>query len=187
MLTVSGSLAGCPARPPRPPAAAETPTADASERANPNDGLLFAEELVDGLLKRTEQVAPADTKGAPAKDAGTAPAPAPVKPTDVGEPPIKATPTAADMKSANAACNKLCERGTVCVGKLIDANEARVRRPSEAKKRLADNELMCRDDCDDRMSRARSLDEVVATATKCVKAPDCEAFMRCVEQFFEDD
>ena len=210
LFVIAGLLWGCQAQPAAPAKVPTPEPARDADTADKSDSLRFAEQLVDGLLARTDDSVPASKAESDgpsnAKSAGDGQADA--KKTD----PAKAETTAnegADGAAAKTessgedapktvekdltpssptrACDDLCARGTACVAKLIDAQEKRVRRPSQAKKRLPSNELMCRDDCDDRMERAADRSVIAKQATKCAKAPDCEAFMRCVEEYFEDD
>jgi hypothetical protein len=205
---MAGLLWGCQARPtppPKNPAQKAVPDANAADKS---DSLRFAEQLVDGLLSRTDDAAskgevdeaepakatadgPADTGSPPPSKADAAASSGADPPEGKTENLNEDAPKSADENTAPSsparACDDLCARGTACVAKLIDAQEKRVRRPSKAKKRLPDNELMCRDDCDDRMERAADRSVIAKQATKCAKAPDCEAFMRCVEEYFEDD
>jgi hypothetical protein len=187
LLLMAVGLLGCPARPPAPPKSATDRAEAAVTDGDPGDGLRFAEQLVDGLLARADAL-PAATSAttAPASKAEAEAAQPPQAAQPDGSEAPKTESSSPDPRSGTAACDELCGRGTACVAKLIDANEDRLRRPSEAKKRLPESERMCRDDCDDRMGRAQDQASIVDHATKCVKTPDCEAFMRCVEAFFED-
>ncbi len=184
VFVMASLLMGCPARPPVPPKTADAEPQAGVVDGDATDGLRFAEELVDGLLAHSEEIPPdpdaaTPAEGEPESSAKTAAASDKTKETPAKEPQTPST--------ATAACDELCQRGTACVAKLIDAQEKRLRNPSQAKKRLRENELMCRDDCDDRMTRATDKSAIITQAVKCTKASTCEAFMRCVEDYFEDD
>ncbi len=212
LVVIAGLLCGCQARPTPPPKVPAPEAVPGSDAADKSDSLRFAEKLVDGLLSRTDDSDPASegevdgpsdaksteagqadaNKTAPTKadattNEGADAATAKTESSDEDAPKTADGDTPPAPWSPGRACDDLCARGTACVAKLIDTQEKRVRRPSQAKKRLPDNELMCRDDCDDRMERAADRSVIAKHATKCAKAPDCEAFMRCVEEYFEDD